>query len=69
MFQSCLIERFEINFRSFLSGLKKKLTRALQLSVIRQKVKYQNGGNKKTRHAKFSKKGTFLTPSYVHVRT
>ena len=31
-------------------------------SVIRQKGKSQNGGNKKTKHAKFSEKRTFLTP-------
>ena len=30
--------------------------------VIRQKGKSQNGGNKKAKHAKFSEKGTFLTP-------
>ena len=32
------------------------------LSVIRQKGESQNGGNKKTKHAKFSEKRTFLTP-------
>ena len=31
-------------------------------SVIRQKGESQNGGNKKTKHAKFSEKRTFLTP-------
>ena len=31
------------------------------LSVIRQKGESQNGGNKKTKHAKFSEKRTFLT--------
>ena len=30
-------------------------------SVIRQKGEYQNGCFKKTKNAKFSKKGTFLT--------
>ena len=29
---------------------------------VRQKVESQNGGNKKTKHAKFSEKLTFLTP-------
>ena len=36
--------------------------------VITQKAESQNGCFKKTKHAKFSKKRTFLTPSYVHVR-
>ena len=31
-------------------------------SVIRQKGESQNGGNKKSKHAKFSEKRTFLTP-------
>ena len=30
--------------------------------VIRRKAESQNGGNKKTKHAKFSEKRTFLTP-------
>ena len=30
-------------------------------SVIRQKSESQNGGNKKTKHVKFSEKQTFLT--------
>ena len=29
---------------------------------VRQKVESQNGGNKETKHAKFSEKLTFLTP-------
>ena len=37
-------------------------------SVIRQKGKFQNGCFKKTKHAKFSEKRTFLTPWYAHVR-
>ena len=37
-------------------------------SVIRQKGESQNGGNKKSKHAKFSEKQTFLTPWYAHVR-
>ena len=37
-------------------------------SVIRQKGKSQNGCFKKTKHAKFSEKQTFLTPWYAHVR-
>ena len=35
-------------------------------SVIRQKGKSQNGCFKKTKHAKFSEKRTFLTPWYAH---
>ena len=31
-------------------------------SVLRQKGEFQNGCYKKTKHAKFSKKRTFLTP-------
>ena len=31
-------------------------------SVIWQKGEYQNGGNKNTKHAKFSEKRTFFTP-------
>ena len=31
-------------------------------SVIRKKGEFQNGGNKKSKHAKFSEKRTFLTP-------
>ena len=34
-------------------------------SVIRQKGESQNGCFKKTKHAKFSKKRTFLTPWYA----
>ena len=37
-------------------------------SVIRQKGESQNGSFKKTKHAKFSEKRTFLTPWYGHVR-
>ena len=37
-------------------------------SVIRQKGESQNGCFKKTKHAKFSEKQTFLTPWYAHVR-
>ena len=36
--------------------------------VIRQKGESQNGCFKKTKHAKFSEKQTFLTPWYVRVR-
>ena len=36
-------------------------------SVIRQKGEYQNGCFKKTKHAKFSDKRTFLTFWYAHV--
>ena len=38
------------------------------LSVIRQKDKFQNGGNKKTKHAKFSAKQTFFYSWYTQVR-
>ena len=34
-------------------------------SVIRPKSESRNGGNKKTKHAKFSEKRTLLTSSYV----
>ena len=40
------------------------------LLVIRQRAESQNGGNKKTKHAKFFGKRTFLTPdkhTYVGV--
>ena len=37
-------------------------------SVIRQKGEPQNGCFKKTKHAKFSEKRTFLTPWHAHVR-
>ena len=37
--------------------------------VIRQKDKSQNGGNKKTKHAEFSEKRTFLTPPPPLIRT
>ena len=37
-------------------------------SIIRQKGESQNGCLKKTEHAKFSEKRTFLTPWYAHVR-
>ena len=39
------------------------------LSVIRQKGKSQNGCFKKTKHAKFYEKRTFLSPSHAHVST
>ena len=38
-------------------------------SLIRQKGECENGCFKKTKHAKFFKKRTFLTPWYAHVRT
>ena len=37
------------------------------LSVIRKKGESQDGGNKKTKHSKFSEKRTFLTPKCAHV--
>ena len=36
-------------------------------SVIWQKGESQNGGNKNTKHAKFSEKRTFFTHTYTHV--
>ena len=36
--------------------------------VVRQKGEFQNRGNKKTKHANFSGKRTFLTPWYAHVQ-
>ena len=44
--------------KSFLVSIKKQ-SKSL---AIRQKGESQNGGNKKTKHAKFPKKLTFLTP-------
>ena len=38
------------------------------LSVIRKKSESQNGYYKKTMHAKFFEKGTFVTPWYSHER-
>ena len=38
------------------------------MSVIRQKEKSEDGGNKTLNHVKFSEKRTFLNPWYVHVR-
>ena len=35
-------------------------------STIRQKGECQNDYYKKTKHAKFSEKGTFVTPLYAH---
>ena len=42
--------------------------REYKLSVIRQKTESQNECFKKTKHAKFSEKRTFVTPWYPHVR-
>ena len=39
----------------------------LTSTVIRQKGEPPNGGNKKSKHAKFSVKRTFLIPWYAHV--
>ena len=41
------------------------LPKKAKSSVIRQKGESQNGGNKKTKYAKFAEKRTFLTPWYV----
>ena len=38
----------------------------IKSSMIRQKGESQNGDNKKTEQAKFSKKWTFLKPCYAH---
>ena len=37
-------------------------------SVIRQKGESQNGGNKKTKHAKSAEKQKYLIPQYTNVR-
>ena len=42
-----------------------KFIRLRTLLVIKQKSKYQDGCFKKTKHAKFSEKQTFLTPWYA----
>ena len=49
-------EKFLIDFPSYL------LQPMTNSSVIKQKGESQNGGNKKTKHAKFSEKQTLLTP-------
>ena len=43
-------------------------SRFLKSSVVRQKCESQNGCFKKTKHARFSEKRTFLTPWYAYVR-
>ena len=48
--------------KSFLVSIKKQ-SKSL---AIRQKGESQNGGNKKTKHAKFSEKWTFLIPWYAN---
>ena len=45
----------------------KAFCKSFHTSVIRQKGKSQNRGNKKAKHAKFSEKRTFLTPWYAYV--
>ena len=40
----------------------------MKLSVISQKSESQNGSFKKTKHAKFPEKRTFLISRYAHVR-
>ena len=42
-------------FRQYLNNFIENIS-----SVIRQKGEYQNGGNKKAKHAKFPEKPTFL---------
>ena len=39
---------------------------ALKSSLIKQKGESQNGGNKKTKYAKFSKKNERLLPPDMH---
>ena len=59
-----------------MSKIKNKDTRTTSINVdqvpnssaIRQKDESQNGCYKKTKHAKFSEKLTFLNPRYAHVR-
>ena len=59
-----------------MSKVKNKDTRTTSINVdqvpnssaIRQKDESQNGCYKKTKHAKFSEKLTFLNPRYAHVR-
>ena len=51
-------------FYQFFDGMNVRNTIS---SVIRQKGGSQNGCFKKTKHTKFSKKRTFLTPCYAHV--
>ena len=50
--------------------LPNRFTHSLTLTatVIRQKGESRKGGYEKTKQAKFSKKVTFLTPWYVHMR-
>ena len=45
-----------------------ELMMLIKSSVVRQKRKSKNGCFKKTKHAKFSEKQTFVTPWYAHVR-
>ena len=50
------------------TGSTPSLTHSLTELKIRQKSESQKGGCKKTKHAQFSEKLTFLTPWYLHVR-
>ena len=65
---------FPVNFAKFIrtpflqNTFKWVLATSFKSSVIRQKGESQNGGNKKIKHAKFSKNWTFLTPWYADVR-
>ena len=45
----------------FFSNNLKSSTTSKNSTVIRQKDETQDGGSKKTKHAKFSEKRTFLT--------
>ena len=52
-------------YRKEICSLKKSIYIS---SVIGQKGESQNGGNEKTKHAKFSEKRILLTPWYAHVK-
>ena len=54
-----------ISFWGYLMAKQRKINNS---SVIRQKAKSQDEDNKKSKHGKFSKKRTFLTPWYANLR-
>ena len=51
------------------TGTMNQINHSNNTSAIRQKGESQNGCYKKTKHAKFSEKRTFLTPLRTRVRT
>ena len=59
------IRKFEIS--PFFDWLKYFWIKWNNSSVLRQKGEFQNGYFKKTKHAKFFEKRTFLTPWYAQV--